>query len=1768
MFLSDWGDDNVVESFAGLAVVCFLEVVPALPHNAVLPFLLCDSMYFPNRGSIAPLPKATLAKFAARTPAYMLQPMLEAAKAAAQRHAPPAGVSVAGNGAAALSSRNKKPYGTHPGGHGYPPGRYGGVQSPDGSAMPASKREREAARREIKRRIALQGSQAVMGISAEGGSVNMAPEPVRYDILGRITWPKIVPQTRPLSAEVRRLGSRVDDEVHKYQADLPVLAAADDAASASAAEAAFEERGRAMCDRTEWKTAPAGCDVDAFVSNVRLVSRLLRTGTRVGAPHPVRHRVWPAILLAFQTGLTPGGGTTHPAPSAAVAEEIVDAVSELPVESAGSVQQRVDATADPLPASDDHRAVLHGFAVATSAAPTTSFTVAAPGEAIVCFFDVQQPVRVRLESLRTTSVQRLVTDEEALGELRKCGYDAAAALRVVTDLCVARRAIALTAAAAAVPPSGAVAAAAAAPAVSHGTAGLTPPASAAGLPAHLADSDPLAPGSMSVSAIGADSDCGAVPAAPPSGSGQSRTGELTDATLATAAEAVHTPHGDGSVALPAPVAPVSGRELATPVLSAAASPSAAAAGGAAAAATATPADASGGAAAATAAERPAKREAATSATAEFLALRAKQNGEVVPASLDLARGRAAVAMASNATGEGHSVGETLLAMTSYAELAAVPRLSSDAGLVSAYHLTDWTWSRELQLQFARALNRFGKNFTQVARMVSGKTKAECVAFYFRNKHFRMLLCGIGYHSLNPSVRPGTRTSAWQRSTQPSAEATQRAARTAAARAALKAKHSAAALAGQEDADSSDGESIADGGTDAADAESSSVKGSGAGRVHVGAKRKHDAVEGSATASAGPADEEDVDMAAAQCSSAGLTGADPSPSSSASGSRSTSPSRAGSRHGLSDASSPDRVDGAVPTTAAAAAGGVANVSGAASNASSSDSSDADADGDTAGIIELADDAYQGDGAADDGAAPAAADPASTTADAQAAPPVEVVQASSSPALPAASEAPEGADKTAAAALREGRSDEDVPSSDASSSSDGEADGGESDSDEDSEAGIRELPDDNAGNAEDDAGVEAGAEQSEEDNPDTRATYRRRPSRRFYRGPSRRAREREKQRRRDRRAAERAAKQAAAAAAAAAAGGIVELDEADAEAEEEAAAGDPQDADADGEGNGSGDSPTRTEPKRRKFVREELSTLVNYGRVSRDTIMVGPDAQLEAALAGMAPATDAADASDTALVVRTRSNIRSARGSGTLLSAAGVIERTISSARWCSVCHKYSLSIMVCCNSACSSTMCDSCFRGKVRVSPHRLRCVSVCRSCSPLSAFVRSCRRVFFSRASGSLARSLAQQRPHTSLAISCVFMLQLQSLRTPGKPSWKLARNNPWWMCFDCCPPVPSKSEWATYMLWTEPLLRLHALTNSLNNPLNDGVKTRASATRRSAVVAAIAGNGDVVLRAPSGSRGADGSASGSDIEGGDSANMRRPVRRPVALPSRYYGFADPTTMTFTNSKTRVGPAPKPGPRPATRPAPVPAAKAGVLAGGAGVGGSVKVEAGGSSHAAGALAAGGSAAAKAKNPQPSGAPAGAKPRPAAAPKPAGPRPSTAVGGPGATAGAAAGTKPAPPAKNSAHVNQAHEFLNEYVRRTCGLSGVVASFVCSCMRTDLLACCLTAALSPLHAYASHIRLAPHMCSLRKQLGSGSDPIREFLGLLHSYKMASIPVDDLILRVMALFKRAGVPRALYEASCHVRRRGVSLVNTLLAPAYLTPLRFPICAWPHFFHMQAGF
>jgi hypothetical protein len=104
-----------------------------------------------------------------------------------------------------------------------------------------------------------------------------------------------------------------------------------------------------------------------------------------------------------------------------------------------------------------------------------------------------------------------------------------------------------------------------------------------------------------------------------------------------------------------------------------------------------------------------------------------------------------------------SVQQAIRALSGKAELAALPRTSMDSNLVSAVHQSELPlWSEEQQRQFSKGLNRFSKNFHQVAQVVTSKTTKDCVDFYYRNKHFRMLLTGIGDRSLNPTQRPSNR----------------------------------------------------------------------------------------------------------------------------------------------------------------------------------------------------------------------------------------------------------------------------------------------------------------------------------------------------------------------------------------------------------------------------------------------------------------------------------------------------------------------------------------------------------------------------------------------------------------------------------------------------------------------------------------------------------------------------------------------------------------------------------------------------------------------------------------------------------------------------------------------------------------------------------------------------------------------------------------------------------------------------------------------------
>ena len=113
---------------------------------------------------------------------------------------------------------------------------------------------------------------------------------------------------------------------------------------------------------------------------------------------------------------------------------------------------------------------------------------------------------------------------------------------------------------------------------------------------------------------------------------------------------------------------------------------------------------------------------------------------------------------------GQNIRQGIEALKGTIELSCLPRISSDTGLISSVHCEEFGkyaggaggkgWSPYQQVAFASGITRFGKNFHHIAGIIPEKTVGECVAYYFRNKHFRMLLQGIGYRSLNPTPRAG------------------------------------------------------------------------------------------------------------------------------------------------------------------------------------------------------------------------------------------------------------------------------------------------------------------------------------------------------------------------------------------------------------------------------------------------------------------------------------------------------------------------------------------------------------------------------------------------------------------------------------------------------------------------------------------------------------------------------------------------------------------------------------------------------------------------------------------------------------------------------------------------------------------------------------------------------------------------------------------------------------------------------------------------------
>ena len=478
-------------------------------------------------------------------------------------------------------------------------------------------------------------------------------EPLRYDVLGGVAWPKVKLFSAPSSNAAARVSAA------RRQVAVPSTVGGDDDGPGD------ESSSTLLCDVPRetlqlwaqravpraaplytrpptllWTRAPAGVDVDAYLATVRELSADLRVGVIVGAPVPVpvldgdinnisgvskkekdsgssmrrgaatnlevsavrsvHGMLAPAVLICW----TLATSTDADAPVAAVPKSSQSLALESPWGASSSRQLLLPGSPPAFASQSSNNNSRGAFAASDSVSlsPHPPHVAAPPGQAFVAFMNQSQVVAVPLHSLVLGSPQRLVSDEEALSELCGVDFDVAAAIARVRDMCNDKR-----------------------------TARIS---------------------------------------APQHGTGLAQTPQSTP-TMALAATSAAGLPAQGAGLLPV-------------------------------------------------------------ATASAAALR-------IP---------------------GRSLWSSLRLMTGTAELAGVPRTDAEASIVSAIHASDLdTWSPDAQLAFARGLNRFGKLFHLIAQIVPGKSRCEAVSFYFRNKHTRMRLAGIGWRSLNATPRPAAQRTA-------------------------------------------------------------------------------------------------------------------------------------------------------------------------------------------------------------------------------------------------------------------------------------------------------------------------------------------------------------------------------------------------------------------------------------------------------------------------------------------------------------------------------------------------------------------------------------------------------------------------------------------------------------------------------------------------------------------------------------------------------------------------------------------------------------------------------------------------------------------------------------------------------------------------------------------------------------------------------------------------------------------------------------------------
>jgi hypothetical protein len=104
---------------------------------------------------------------------------------------------------------------------------------------------------------------------------------------------------------------------------------------------------------------------------------------------------------------------------------------------------------------------------------------------------------------------------------------------------------------------------------------------------------------------------------------------------------------------------------------------------------------------------------------------------------------------------GMSFQRAIEALSWYAETADLPRCTLACVRVAPCHASERRhWNAVEQRNFTVAMNRFGRDFRAISQFLSSvapaggakKTRSECVDFYYRLKHWRMLACGLGHRS--------------------------------------------------------------------------------------------------------------------------------------------------------------------------------------------------------------------------------------------------------------------------------------------------------------------------------------------------------------------------------------------------------------------------------------------------------------------------------------------------------------------------------------------------------------------------------------------------------------------------------------------------------------------------------------------------------------------------------------------------------------------------------------------------------------------------------------------------------------------------------------------------------------------------------------------------------------------------------------------------------------------------------------------------------------